>query len=220
MSLLTGLSLAGNVLNAFGAAQERKQKETLINNAINELARSFDSQYQGTRKNNVQALRAMTGILGDELGALGGSLGAGAAEAGVYNSSVVAGTLSNQAAKNASLMAQFHRESMSQQLNTQADGKKEIARQKIGMLQGEVAGLRGREDAALGGLGGAFQDLVLSLSGKNRGAAGNGKQNGSLMKPGGGRINYGSNPTSNMDMFGMSTQDPRFKSSYRKGGNL
>lgn len=192
MSILAGIGLAGNILNAFGAAAERRKREQEMMMAINEMSRNSDSQFQNVRKNNITNLRAMSGSLQDELQGQAGALGSGLAEAGIYNSSAAAGSVTNLAARNAALLAQFQRQSMQQQLDVQSQGQRDITQTKLSMASGNLASARSNSDSALGRLGGSIQDLVVSRSPKNKGVAGNGKQNGTLMKQGN-RVGF-SNP--------------------------
>ncbi|HEV2472194.1 MAG TPA: hypothetical protein VGS41_05980 [Chthonomonadales bacterium] len=94
------LDAAGAVeelVGLFGANAAQRAAQQARQQAIDQYASAFDSQYNNLLNNNAAGLAAAAGQANDYLRGLGSDVGAGLANAGIYNSSAAAGALDRAA---------------------------------------------------------------------------------------------------------------------------
>lgn len=151
-----GTSLAG----FFGANAAKKKAEQQRQQAIADLARSYDSEFQGTRDQNRTDLLATSGSLGDVLRNNGANLGAANANAGVYNSSAVAGSNTNLAATNAALLAKQSQQAFNTQQRIKDQGNQAASQYKIGFANQDYGTAQQNAGQALGAVGNSLSQTI------------------------------------------------------------
>lgn len=165
ISGLTSLSglLGGNAAQA--RAQAARQQ------AITDMSKQLDEEYQNLVQRNQHSLNAATGQGGDAIRALGSNLGAGLAQAGVYNSSATAGALTqataNQGAQLSSLAStnQYNQQSLLGQNQRYLTGLKyNLANDQLSQANSDLSGSRQGLSSFLGSLA----QYNLSRSGQNQ----------------------------------------------------
>lgn len=183
-------SIGGIVSGLFGESDAKRQQEE----AIRQLQQDNANTYQNLQANNQKTLLQATGTGGDALSALGSRLGSSYANAGLYNSSAVAGGLNQAAAsQNASLADLAARQ------NFQSQNLLDTQRNQVANLQlGQGTQNLGMARADLGGSVQGLQSYLQSMTqnnlsrvghvgydgGMNGGAGALGYPGGSLAIPG------------------------------------
>lgn len=181
-----GLDLLGfgsSIAGFFGAQSAKRKAEQARQQAIIDLQRSYDSEYQGTRDTDRTNLLATSGSLGDVLRNNGSNLGAANANAGVYNSSAVAGSNTNLAATNAALLAKQSQQAFNTEQRIKDQGNQDVSKYKIGFANQDYGTAQGQAGQALGAVGNSAGQLIQDAT-RSFGRSVNGSQGFTPIKTG------------------------------------
>ena len=157
--IAAGLNIVGGIFGALSSRKAKKRAEEARRAALERMMVEMARTEEDARRNASAGLMGLAGKLGDSLKAQGGALGSSMAQAGVYNSSAVAGALSNQANENSSILRDVALKSSSQlqQLRAQAmstvyGNEIDFANQQIADAQAGMAAYGQMIGQGLGGL--------------------------------------------------------------------
>lgn len=170
-------SLGGLVSGLFGESSAQKEQQQ----AIQSLQASNALQDQQLQESNQRTLFGATGEGGDAIRALGSSLGSGFANAGLYNSSAVAGGLLRAQQNTNTSLADLAAHQQSQEQQLAAQQRNQVAQMQYNLGGQNLGYARTDTATAAGGL----QHYLQSMTQHALAASGN------TMTPGGGNGSAG-----------------------------
>lgn len=129
---LASIQLLGGISGMLGASAAKKRALRARQQAIDNMMRAMADEERIIQQRNAYGLMTQSGYLRDALQAQAGGLGSAMAQAGVWNSSAVAGALQKQARDNASVLADIYNRQMSELEQLRAKNKQFITSQQLG----------------------------------------------------------------------------------------
>ena len=183
-----GVAQAGaGLFGLMGASAAERRAQEMRQRILADISRNNDQAYNDLAQRNQQGLYSATGQAGDALSQLGRRLGSAAAEGGVYDSSAVAGALTqaqqnaNAALTNMATQNNYNQRSLLNQNQQQNAGLQlGAANSDLGYAQNQYAGSANGLASFLGSL--TQQNLSQNSVPNSRevGVAMNGNQNATL----------------------------------------